>query len=291
MIYRYCGITFSSNILFPFFFEDTENKPCVDLHYESISEDDILAFNGYCNNQYILSFEKRGYYIITLNSIQCFFCDKTYLYATICNLPFAIVAILSGLIPCHASSVYFDNNAVLLLGDKGIGKTTLACLLDQNDLGNVFCDDVSSIFKSESKLYVNRGCRLMKVHNNTGIYLDENRLLEEVYPGLEKRYYIPKHNSLIMTMSIDRIILIERGVDLSIRCLPQIMHKVVLAKHVVGNSVYERFLLQKICNLINELDINKLYKMTIPDTIEKTIDKINDICSLIRQDYEVYNND
>jgi len=269
-IYNYCGIVFNSNIEFPFFYEDHINSPDFEITYTNHTEPHDASFQFFFNNRaYILSFGDLGYYEISKNHMVCHFKDVAYMYATICNLPFAVIAVLRGLLPCHASSlVSKENTAVLIVGEKGAGKTTFACLADTYDWCQIYGDDMVTLHKTYNQLQVNRGSKLMKVTEETTILLDCNRISGEVYTGLNKKYYSPqnpftKHNNV----NFDKILLLDRGPVIGCEKIPDSLCKLSLARHIVGISILERYFSQTINEMLNDLNICNIYKLTLPGTL------------------------
>lgn len=102
MKYIYCGIVFKSNIEFPFFYERNDDKFDYEIYYSNTVdlnnlEQPILTIQGHT---YFLNFKGKGYYEITSEKMICHFNDLQYMYATICNLPFAIITLLKKCFRC-----------------------------------------------------------------------------------------------------------------------------------------------------------------------------------------------
>ena len=186
MKYTYCGITFKSNIKFPFFYESGKEEFDYEIYY---SETDFMSHYEAAKDTfavqdqtYYLYFKDKGFYEITKEKMVCHFSDIQYMYATICNLPFSVIALLKKAVPFHASSIVIrDKGAIIFLGDKGIGKTTISSLLDDSGLCNAYGDDMVTCVNSFSRIMVNRGSKFMKVTGQTAKFLERNRLLDDVY--------------------------------------------------------------------------------------------------------------
>ena len=286
MVYNYCGIVFKSEVVFPFFFEDAVNIP----DFEIIRGECDDCFENCCltvfcrDHEYILNFGKYGYYEISKNHIVFHFKDIAYMYATICNLPFAIVSILRGMIPCHSSSIKLsENKVVLFLGEKGTGKTTIACLTDNYDLGTVYGDDMVTICKIDDHLEVNRGSKMMKVTPDTASMLDTNRISEEVYPGLNKNYYVPKNGCLKHSSAqLHKVILLERGRDIACKRIPAFLYKPTLVRNIVGISMLDSFFLHTINEILNSFSNFEIYKLHVPNNLEKLKLRMPDIISTVK---------
>ena len=273
MKYIYCGIVFKSNIEFPFFHESNDDQYDYEIYYSRLmnysnSENNTLIIQ---DQTYFLYFKDKGYYEIMRERMICHFDDLQYMYATICNLPFAIITLCKKMLPLHASSIVVkDKGVVTFLGEKGIGKTTIASILDNCKLCSAYGDDMVTCVNSFSHIVVNRGSKLMKVTKQTAEYLEQSRLLNDVYPGLNKRYYaLNTGNNIEKTTALYKVFILERGQMIGCNRLPKLVGYSALVHNIMGVSLLEPFMAKEIKIAIKMIGNIDIYKLTIPDSIEK----------------------
>lgn len=190
------------------------------------------------------------------------------------------------MLPLHASSIVVgDKGVIAFLGAKGSGKTTIASMLDNYKLSSAYGDDMVTCVNSFSLFMVNRGSKLMKVTNQTAKLLNQKRLLNDVYPGLNKRYYEPNiGDHAESTTMLYKMIILERGRFIECNKLPRFIGRSMLIRNIVGVPLLEQIMAKEIKDAIKMAENIEIYKLIVPNSIEDMKLNIVPIFKLICED-------
>lgn len=190
--YEYLGITFVANIKCDFFRKSVNNTNIVLDFYEG----DNIVINKSINkidNDNVYTYAIKDYiiYQISKNKIICHCKKKEYFYYTICNIPFAILAILNNILPLHCSAINHSDKVFAFLGNKGAGKSTLCYnLLHKNQNVLLFGDDAISLSINNSNIYANCGINYLKVNEDIIDKLDiDRKYIKRISAEFDKFFY------------------------------------------------------------------------------------------------------
>ncbi len=289
MIYKYCGFTIFTEHCFPFFHSCSSDKIDIfikikknDLRYRDSSVP--FFFN---NEKYILNFGEKGYYAITKNQIICYFDDLDYMNVTICNIPMAIVAILNNKIPCHCSSILLKRQigVVLFMAEKGVGKSTTAFLANNCLDYEIFGDDMVTIERLNGNIYAYQGSSRIKVCKDLAELFNLDNKKDDIYQGVDKCYYTPKNLcSNYDRVHLNNIFILERGSEIKIERVSPYFYKSFLCKNIVGIDIIQGVLIKEISAILNNLKISSMFKLIVPNTIEKLSEHIETIINELERE-------
>ena len=120
------------------------------------------------------------------------------------------------ILPFHASLVCLKGKNILLLGESGAGKTTLAFELCINEGAKMIANDFVALKWKDEKLEImwdDRNSKMSLRKNVQSVYSEQNHLIEDKYLGSENRnYYNPKQMNIQLYEGkgfIDEIVWIE----------------------------------------------------------------------------------
>lgn len=290
MNYKYCGLTFSSDLEFPFFretYEATVFSVKLDCK-SSIYKNKPAVFMDEAS--FIVNFGPDGFYRITKDHIICNFYDTELIKATLGNIPFAIVAILNGFLPIHCSSIMrHDSSAILFLGSKGQGKTTLAFYLNKYMGYHLLGDDVITLSVVDEKNIVFPGVTKIKlckdIMEKEVTYMPE-RDYDEVYKNWNKFYYTPlAYSETPEYLELHRMFALHRSSSLELLELPGFMYSSYLIKNIVGISYIETLLAKEIVHLVHNVKKIDIATLAIPDGLEHLKTSLPLLCKGI-EEYE-----
>jgi len=288
MIYKYCGLIVKSDLNFPFFVK-SDKKPNIEIVQNPnfiILKDMPAVF--LCDGKIIANFGEYGFYSIKKNKIECNFRDEKFIAATICNVPMAIIALLNGLLPIHSSAIVTNESfkAVLFIAKKGTGKSTLIYNLNRYLHYDILGDDMVSANLDSGKIYINRGTSMIKLCKDT---LELNQcsklsISDEVYYNWNKYYFSPnKYNVIAERYELKNIFIIERGNNIELVDLPEILHKAYIINNIVAMPYIADVLSKEINSLCNSIKIPSLKKLIIPNTLYNISESLEDIRQIIER--------
>ncbi len=284
IFFKYAGLSFESNIYFPFFYQMT--TPPVKFFYVQeenytsplLTNQAVFVSHG----RYYINFSENGYYEVTKEGITCRFKDKQLLYATICNLPFAILSILNGILPLHSSAVSDEKSTYIFLGEKGAGKTTLAYLLSAYGPFEVMGDDMIGISSPRpNQISAMRGSKSMKL---CGSFCDLEGLSreDEIYPQWDKYFIDAPRTATNDVCCIKRLYVIQRGAIVRREKIFPALTENMLYRHVVSISWLEPLMHRQIRELIRPLRGISLYSLQVPESVVGLKNRLSAITSCIK---------
>jgi|GEM_PF-1866112 len=138
----------------------------------------------------IMRFPRVADFVLAPGSIECALCDSRLEYMVEVLLFGHVLAYyleLSGLSAVHAGAVAVDERAVLLLGDRGAGKSTvLASLLQSGD--GLLADDIAALEVHRDGVICRWGFpQLRLVPEQLSAFGADARSFNRFHPGFEKR--------------------------------------------------------------------------------------------------------
>lgn len=120
---------------------------------------------------------------------------------------------LQEIITLHSSAIAYQDQAIVFLGDSGVGKSTLSAAFAIEDKYDLITDDVLPIYQTGQEFYAAPGVPWIKLWPEVCNYFLENELeFTKVSPEIEKRY-VPYSSDKVCicsrTCQLGRIYLLE----------------------------------------------------------------------------------
>lgn len=177
--YIVCGIEINTDFEFLYYNSETSFNDIspINAKIKFVFKRDKFAKNTSRNDMiiddddgFLIYYFRKGYYKIdkTGSVIVAYFYDEKDVILTFSNLPLSLIALIHGAIPLHCNSVLnSQGNIVLILGDKGIGKSTLSYFLHQKGL-HLFSDDITIVWPDVNDIVVFNGFNTVKMEKNSG---------------------------------------------------------------------------------------------------------------------------
>lgn len=103
---------------------------------------------------------------------------KTDLYPIINNIISNLINDISNLY-IHSNIISYKNNGILILGDFGSGKSTIALEAEKNGF-EINSTDQTWIYKKNNQLYMKMGSRYLK-YNNKDYIIDKNKATKNIF--------------------------------------------------------------------------------------------------------------
>ena len=281
--YEYAGVHFESNMEFPFFYQAAMvSAHKLFVHIEGLSMPiQTSQFISFSNGRYFINFQDKGYYEVEKEGIICRFKDKQFVNATICNIPFAILSILNGIIPLHGSAVADERCVYIFVGEKGAGKSTLAYLLSTYGAFEMMGDDVIGLSSDGSgEKIAMRGTRAMKLCESFCSFEGISKQ-RELYKNWGKYIVDVPHVATSAGKPVGQIYSIGRGDTIQCRHIPSALVESVLYRHVVGIPWLESLLQMPIRNLIRPVCDVPLNWLRLPAGLDVMKEKIGEVTSYL----------
>jgi hypothetical protein len=188
--YRAFGLNIETELELPEAMEYSFDQPDVLITIKESRRcpKDVLDFKME-PNYFLLNMPNLGEMVVTNGKrieIHLFDQDeslKKFLRLFVLGSGFGILLFQRGIIPLHGSAVIKDNNALLLLGDSGSGKSTTAHYLDQYHGFELICDDLIAVgFDSKKQPVIWPSYPQIKLNEDSMKVFSLNK---EDYPSVE----------------------------------------------------------------------------------------------------------
>ena len=237
------GIEIITDFKFPYYvdYSNKINTPTVkaslNLYYNKIGvskdlrQDKIII----SDDGYSIWFYEKGYYWIDKSGTTVYanFYDKDDILLTFSNLPLSLISLIYGAIPLHCNSILNSNGEVcLLLGEKGIGKSTLSYYLYKKGV-TVFSDDVTIVWPHNNGISLYNGLNTLKMVPNI-----KNDYCEEAHLIKEYKYFINLCSDYVECSKIKKIYILTHGNRLNLKRISYDLCKFQLKLFTIANCAF-----------------------------------------------------
>lgn len=215
--YRVFGLTIESKLELPELMIDNVNEPDAFIDFGQVPEklQDVQAKGGLfeaSTNKFLFKLDSVGAFFvengtnITINPSNKSSPEEIRLFL----LGSIMGALLHqrSILPIHGSAVSSDKGAIIIAGNSGVGKSTLAAGLEMEGY-KILTDDISVIKRINGKFYVYPGIPHLKLWKDILQYMNIKQELERVRPPLEKYKKPFSQNSLAHPIEIKRILILS----------------------------------------------------------------------------------
>ncbi len=290
------GMNIKTNIALPSHFpfhvdQRFGEKKIISYHTDSLNRNIAVDYNMYStnekNNVLYKKNEKFNSYIIETDRIGVAVIDKENImynppsitamnpennaFLLSFGLGIAMLLRLNDYIVLHASALKLQNKTVLIMGQSGVGKTTLCSYLIKEYSALLISDDMSCINTDNCKLYA--GFPLMRLWPQTvkSIFDVDSSKLDKV--GKNGKTYFPVQNfTKSFIHNIDAIVILRQTDNApSFLWLETMNLMCILFKHIYNRQSLDATALNKemagICKVIN-LNNTKGFVFNNPRTYE-----------------------
>lgn len=189
--------------------------------------------------------------------------DENFLKLFILGYAIAMLLHKRGRLILHANAVNMYGGAVLFIGDRGRGKSTISLALNEKG-HNLLSDDVLSIQMSLSEFpKVIPGFPGMKLWPESIVNINENpEVMPKLHFNTDKRYYSVKNNFSHVLMPIKIIYLIEKSNGINIEnmkpqeAVMELIKSSYCFKLFDNNELSEN--LKKCTKIVNSVPVKRL---------------------------------
>ena len=267
MWYRYViyGKKVLSNIDMPLLNETYEDSPAdlsLSVEFGDLPSCDKVLID-YSDHKYSILLGDLAWYTIDYlnSSISCVAKNKEVLFSTLFNIPFSIYFTVKGDILLHACTLLHDKNLIGIAGNKGIGKSTLSCLLSFSPLSQ-YSDDTIRITYDHIAY---------RAHNLTKHTAETAELFNEDYQILPKNIT----NKIYVSLSpksepkfLHSVIQLQRGNSIRFeRIESDVIKRQIYVRNIVGVEWFNKDLL-KIAYSNDQFKNMKVFKLIVPNNLQ-----------------------
>lgn len=234
---------------------------------------------------------KKDYYIVSCASaalykiyeseskIECVAIDFESFFSTFFNLPFSVYFLLRNEVLLHCCTMNTRDKAICFSGEKGIGKSTLTALLN-NERCHLFSDDTLHIKKDMS---IHKAHNLIKFTTETLNSLKINFQVTDTENLMRKKYSIFPESKYVGNLSAV-IQLVKGENDFFLKNIDGFLSvKNIFHKNIVGIHLFDKYLFAKMLELKFYENL-QFYILTIPNNLKVLIPKKEKIFQLIEKE-------
>jgi hypothetical protein len=285
--YSIHGLNVKSSIIFPELISGKHDSDII-IHCDDFDKfDHLRKFNGnpgfdkiIYNSQDILFLldnkplfrVKSGKEIIINSKLDI---ENSYLRYLILGPGMGTLLMQRGNLVLHASSVNVRGEAVVFLGESGIGKSTIATAM--NKRGYPFItDDILALEFDEDNIAVFTSFPRAKLWNDTIMYMkDDSSLFQKIHPDVEKYSYIVTDNFFTNSLPLKMVYILDNGIKNEIYSLKPQNALIELVKNSYAiNLFYDNEKVQNLfqcANIVKNVPIKCLNVKKKFNELENTI--------------------
>lgn len=278
-MYRYivCGIEINTDFVFPYYntqrisFNNVNSiKAKIDFLFQKNTSVLNLSRNDVVINQdgFLLFYSQKGYYYVdvTGSKVIAYFSNENDVLLTFSNLPLSLIALIHGAIPLHCNSLLdTQGNVSLILGDKGVGKSTLSYFLHKKGL-KLFSDDVTIVWPEFEKIIIFNGFNTIKMEREMKQALDKKCDLIGNY-----KYFVELPMEYQYSQNINHIFILNKSTTSCINPITKELCKIQLKIHTVGNTPFKKL-------IYNNFDIyNKIIDNSFSYSVANVKEGLNNL--------------
>lgn len=292
-LYRAYGLNISSSIQLPGLkCEETESD--VNIRFDELESISQGNFREYAlNNNFKLIFAKDITFILWKNKEVCSISrrgiiikslermKKNFYEETILPLAFPILLQKRGLLVLHANAVNMNGSAVIFIGSKGMGKSTLSIALQKKGY-MVLSDDISTVNVKNNIPFVSSGFSTLKLWPDVIRYVGENPdQMDKCYNNLDKRTYLNTDNFHEASLPLKLIYIIKDGNNSISESSPnqksvfELVNATLYAKTFDNLQISEN--LKQCAEIVNEVSVNTL-------KIKRNLNDLHQVIEIIEAD-------
>ncbi|MDO9069796.1 MAG: hypothetical protein Q7W05_15260 [Deltaproteobacteria bacterium] len=226
---RLYDLVFESMIPLPGYYSSLDSPPDVTVRYGNVVPCPLLQTSSGLNylfekNRCILSWSDTAAFQIDDGSqitVQPFGgTSETVLSLPLVGPVSSILLMKRGVLTLHGSAVAVNDNALLFIGNKGQGKSTLASHLLDNAGATLLTDDLAAIDIKQTGNFIRPGFPALKLWPDSLCHLNEDiNQHPRITPDIEKRQLSLTNRFHPHVTRISAIFLLNIDDDLSIRRL------------------------------------------------------------------------
>lgn len=190
-----------------------------------------------------------------------------------------ITAILSyqNIFTLHGSMILCNGKGICLIGESGVGKSTLTYEIIKNHRGVLLADDNILCTYDDSKITViksSNGVRLISLQN------DQKNLN---YKG---KMVVESDNNDIVFSNIDKVFFLDRHINcldshVEVKKLTYAQQKMLILRNIKGTYCMDRFVTLRLLNMIDILiNTADLYKASIKNSIDAVPNIANELLAI-----------
>ena len=208
--------------------------------------------------------------------IECNASCETDFFSTLFNIPFSVYFMMKDEVLFHTNTVLRNGSLFMFCGEKGVGKSTLTGIINNEKDFELYSDDTIRIDGSGSCF---RASDLIKLTVET-----LNSLIIGKRTGVKNS--VGKEFCFIeageQECNFRFVFRLHRGADFKIKKINNAaIKKSILIGNIVGVEYFCRSLLEKAISVSDKLS-PEYYEMRVPNGLEKLEDCCSDICETLK---------
>lgn len=191
--------------------------------------------------------------------------DDDITAAIINNIIVTAIMAYQDVFTLHGSMILCNGKGICLLGESGVGKSTLAYEMIKNHKGILLADDNILCTHGDSKITVMKSAKGVKL---IPLQMEQNSLS---YKG---KIVIESDSNDIMFSGIDKVFFLDRNIDcfdsyVVAKKLTFEQRKMLLLKNIKGTYCMDRSVTLRLLNMIDTLiNTADMHKVTIKNSID-----------------------
>lgn len=206
-----------------------------------------------------------------------------FLSLTILGFAVPILLHRRGMLVLHANAIEINGEAIIFLGQKGVGKSTTSLALCKKGY-NLISDDVLMVQVGDSISNVFSGFNIIKIWPETIRQMGENPdKLPKIHSNISKRFYSVSNNDKMDRIPIKIIYFITEGNKTTIEKLPPQMSLINLIESTLWSIIFDNEELEdnlkKCAKLVKNVPVKCL-------RIKRSLKDIPNMIKVIEDDIE-----